>query len=297
MIIEGRQRDLGGGFAVRRVLPSARRRSVGPFVFWDHFGPKTYEPGERFDVRPHPHIDLATITYLFDGEIMHRDSLGSQQAITPGAVNWMTAGTGIVHSERTSDERQKNGQTLEGIQSWVAMPRDHEQGEPAFRHHSADSLPRWDWPGARAVLIAGDAYGHSSPVAYPGGIFYVDVTAEQGAEFAMPEGHEEMAIYAAHGQVSLLGETLSQGQMMFADAAGPDDLVRCHSASRLLLLGGASLEGPRHIWWNFVSSDPERIQKAADDWRHDRFPSIPGDDDERIPLPDDGPPPPVQGGS
>ncbi|MEE4349307.1 MAG: pirin family protein [Pacificimonas sp.] len=297
MIINGREKDLGDGFAVRRVLPSARRRTVGPFIFWDHFGPKTYQPGERFDVRPHPHIDLSTITYLFDGEIMHRDSLGSAQAIEPGAVNWMTAGTGIVHSERTSEAREKDGQTLEGIQSWVAMPKDAEQSDPGFFHHPADTLPRWDWPGARAVLIAGNAYGHHSPVEYPGGIFYVDVDADTGAAFAFPEGHAEKALYVAHGQVTFRGESVSQGQMLFADAAGPDEQIECKTNARLLLIGGAPLDGERHIWWNFVSSDPQRIQKAADDWRADRFPPVPGDDSDRIPLPQDGPPPPVQAGS
>ena len=299
MIIEGQERDLGGGFAVRRVLPNPRRRTVGPFVFWDHFGPKEYAPGERFDVRPHPHIDLATITYLFDGEIVHRDSLGSDLAIHPGAVNWMTAGDGIVHSERTSAETERNGQRMEGIQSWVGMPAGHEGGPAAFRHHPAETLPRWKWPGAKAVLIAGEAYGHRSRVEYPGGIFYVDVDAEAGAAFAFPEGHAEKAIYVAEGEVRFRGETLSRGQMMFADDAAADEMIRCETASRILLIGGEPL-GQRHIWWNFVSSDPARIRKAADLWRADdktRFPDIPGDSDERIPLPEDGPPPPVQGGS
>ena len=297
MIIEGREKDLGDGFEVRRVMPHPRRRQCGPFVFWDHFGPKDFRPGERFDVRPHPHIDLATITYLFDGEIIHRDSLGSHQAITPGAVNWMTAGTGIVHSERTSEEKERNGQRLEGIQSWVAMPKAAEQGEPSFRHHPPGSLPSWQWPGAKVTLILGDAYGHSSAVEYPAAIFYVHIEAEAGAEFALPQGHDEKAIYVAGGEVVFRGETLTKGKMMFADDAGPEELVSVKSKARILLLGGATLDGERHIWWNFVSSSPERIQKAADDWRHERFPVVPGDNEDRIPLPEDGPPPPVQVGS
>jgi|TARA_R100000501_G_scaffold13151_3_gene24044 hypothetical protein len=295
MRIDGREKDLGDNFHVRRVLPSPRRRMVGPFIFFDHMGPATFAPGQRFDVRPHPHIGLATVTYLFDGEIMHRDSLGSEQAIRPGAVNWMVAGRGIVHSERSSDETERSGQVMEGIQTWVALPAEHEEDEPAFTHHPADSLPVIEWPNATGTLIAGTAYGETAPVRYPAPIFYLHVDAKAGAEIPLPSGHEERGIYVAKGEVELPSGTLSQGTMAVL-AAEDEAPILAKTDATIMLLGGAHL-GDRHIWWNLVSSRPERIAEAADDWREGRFPLVPGDLHDRIPLPEDGPPPPVQPGS
>lgn len=294
--IEGREKDLGDNFHVRRVLPSSRRRMVGPFIFFDHMGPATFAPGQRFDVRPHPHIGLATVTYLFEGEIMHRDSLGSAQVIEAGAVNWMTAGRGIVHSERTSGEKERSGQRMEGIQAWVALPKAHEEAEPAFAHHPADSLPRLRWPGAHGTLIAGTAYGETAPVEYPAPIFYVHAEIAEGASIPLPEGHEERAVYVVRGEVEVEGEPMGAGSMIAVERGGTRSVFGTTDAT-VMLLGGAPMEGPRHIWWNLVSSNPERIRQAADDWRAGRFPKVPGDSEDYIPLPEDGPPPPVQAGS
>ncbi|MBV7255721.1 pirin family protein [Pacificimonas sp. WHA3] len=287
MKITGRKKDLGDNFHVRRVLPSARQRMVGPFIFFDHMGPATFAPGQRFDVRPHPHIGLATVTYLFDGEIMHRDSLGTEQAIRPGAVNWMVAGKGIVHSERTSAETEASGQRMEGIQAWVALPADHEEDEPSFDHIAADELPEITWPGAAGRLIAGDAYGERAPVRYPAPIFYVHVEAEAGAVFPLPDGHVERALYVVRGQVELLGETVDEGTMVTVGTDTPIE-VRAARDAIVMLLGGAPV-GKRHIWWNLVSSREDRIAAAAADWKEGRFPVVPGDDDEAIPLPEGAP--------
>lgn len=264
---------------------------VGPFIFWDHFGPATYAPGERFDVRPHPHINLATVTYLFEGEIFHRDSLGSAQAIRPGAVNWMTAGKGITHSERTSPETQAAGQRMEGIQAWVALPKAHEEVAPAFVHHPAGTLPSITIDGARRTLIAGTAFGAVSPVEVHWPTFYIDVEAEAGATVYVPQDHEERAVYVARGSISLGGEAAGEGTMLVLEPGGEPHWTTRGDA-RVLMLGGAAMDGPRHIWWNFVSSRADRIHEAADDWANERFATIPGDDEERIPLPDDPMPKP-----
>jgi hypothetical protein len=284
--IEGRRRDLGGGFVVRRVLPAPELRMVGPFIFWDHFGPATYAPGERFDVRPHPHINLATVTYLFEGEIFHRDSLGSAQAIRPGAVYWMTAGKGITHSERTSPEVEASGQRMEGIQAWVALPKHHEEAEPTFAHHPAESLPSITIDGARRTLIAGTAFGAQSPVEVHWPTFYIDVEAESGATVYVPPQHEERAVYVANGAIDLGGERIEEGTMAVLEPGGEPHWTTDASA-RVLMLGGKAIDGPRYIWWNFVSSRLDRIREAADDWANERFATIPGDDEERIPLPND----------
>ncbi|BBE35700.1 pirin family protein [Sphingosinicella microcystinivorans] len=285
--IEGRRRDLGGGFVVRRVLPVAGQRMVGPFIFWDHFGPVDYAPGERFDVRPHPHINLATVTYLFDGEIFHRDSLGSAQAIRPGAVNWMTTGRGIVHSERTSPEVEASGQRMEGIQAWVALPKTHEEVEPSFVHHPADTLPVIEQDGARLTVIAGTAYGKQSPVGVVWPTFYVDVDAKAGASVDVCTEHEERAIYVASGRIALTGGEVAEEATMLVLEPGAKVEWTAETDARVLMLGGKAMDGPREIWWNFVSSRPQRINQAIDDWEADRFGHIPGDDDERIPLPSD----------
>jgi len=285
--IEGRRRDLGGGFVVRRVLPVAGQRMVGPFIFWDHFGPVDYAPGERFDVRPHPHINLATVTYLFEGEIFHRDCLGSAQAIRPGAVNWMTAGRGITHSERTSPEVQAAGQRMEGIQAWVALPKTHEEVEPSFVHHPADTLPVIEQDGARLTVIAGTAYGRQSPVGVVWPTFYVDVDAKAGATIDVSTEHEERAIYVASGRIALNGGEVAEEATMLVLEPGAKVEWTAETDARVLMLGGKAMDGPREIWWNFVSSRPERLNQAIDDWEADRFAHIPGDDDERIPLPND----------
>jgi redox-sensitive bicupin YhaK (pirin superfamily) len=283
LVIRARPRDLGG-FSVRRVLPSRQRRLVGPFVFFDHMGPAEMPAGAGIDVRPHPHIGLATVTYLFDGEIFHRDSLGSAQAIRPGDVNWMVAGRGIVHSERTPPEPRRSGQRLHGIQAWVALPLEQEQSEPGFFHHPMSTLPLVEGDGLTLRIIAGNAFGHTSPVAVASPTVYVDAALAAGARLQVPTEHEERAIYVASGVVGCAGDTFEEGEMLVLKSGlgmGLDAL----SNARLLLLGGAKLPGERHIYWNFVSSSKERIERAKRDWAEQRFPKVPGDEQEWTPLP------------
>jgi redox-sensitive bicupin YhaK (pirin superfamily) len=283
--IEGRRRDLGGGFAVRRLLPASARRMVGPFIFVDHMGPMQMAAGSGLDVRPHPHIHLATVTYLFDGEILHRDSLGTQQPIRPGAVNWMTAGAGIVHSERSPAEARRAGPRLHGMQLWVALPRAHEESEPAFAHHPAESIPAVELPGARLRVVAGRAYGATSPVRVLSPLFYVEARLERGAELLLPDEYPGRALYIVEGRVACDGSARGEGTLIVF-REGARACVRSLEPARLMLLGGESLDGERHIWWNFVSSSKERIERAKDDWRAGRFPRVPGDESEFIPLPD-----------
>ena len=282
-IIEGRTRDLGG-FSVGRVLPSAARRLVGPFVFFDHMGPAAFEPGQGIDVRPHPHINLATVTYLFEGEIVHRDSLGSLQAIRPGAINWMTAGKGIVHSERTGPELRKAGSRLHGLQLWVALPRAKEETDPDFRHYPAAALPEMRKGGARVRVLAGTAYGAASPVQTLSPLFYVEAMIPAGGELPLPEEHPERAAYVVEGTISC-GEALVGPARMAFFAPGPTPPLRAVSPARVALIGGAPLDGERHIWWNFVSSSRERIERAKRDWKEGRFVPVPGET-EFIPLPE-----------
>jgi redox-sensitive bicupin YhaK (pirin superfamily) len=282
-VISPRPRDLGG-FEVRRVLPSLERRSVGPFVFWDQMGPATLAVGRGIDVRPHPHIGLATITYLFEGEIMHRDSLGSEQVIRPGAVNWMTAGRGIVHSERTPPELRTTGSALSGIQAWVALPRTHEETEPTFTHHPAGDMPLVEGDGARVHVLVGSLYGRTSPVRALSAMFYADASLDAGARLTLPAEHEERAIHVAAGRVRVASETFSSGQLL-AFRPGDEIVISAEESARVLLLGGAPLDGPRHVWWNFVSSSQERIEQAKADWKGGRFPPVPYET-EFIPLPD-----------
>ncbi|MGP1396787.1 MAG: pirin family protein [Inquilinaceae bacterium] len=288
LIIEGRPRDLGG-FSVRRVLPSPRRRTVGPFIFFDEMGPADFDAGQPgIDVRPHPHIGLATVTYLFEGEILHRDSLGSDLPIRPGAVNWMVAGRGIVHSERTAPEVQATRRRLHGIQSWVALPRDREETDPEFHHHAADTLPVIDGAeageGVRMRLIAGTAFGRRSPVITQSDLFYLDVEAEDGASVTQPDGDRERAVYVVSGAAEIGGLRVEAGTMA---VLAPDRPARAVALgpSRMMLLGGAPLDGKRHIWWNFVSSTQARIDRGKRDWAEGRFPPVPGET-EFIPLPD-----------
>ena len=283
LVIEPRARDVGG-FDVRRVLPSARRRRVGPFVFFDEMGPAEFAPGSGIDVRPHPHIGLATVTYLFEGQILHRDSLGSVQPITPGAVNWMTAGRGIVHSERTPADQLDHTRRLHGIQAWVALPTAQEETDPAFDHYPADVLPRIDRDGARMRLIAGTAYGQGAPVRTFTDMVYLDVDLDAGASLALPDEHAERAVYVVSGGVTIDGQDYAPGRMIVL-AGGPGASVTATSASRLMILGGAPLDGDRLMWWNFVSSSPDRLEQAKADWKAGRFPPIEGETDF-IPLPE-----------
>jgi redox-sensitive bicupin YhaK (pirin superfamily) len=285
LIADARVHDLGDGFMVRRMLPVLQVRHVGPFVFFDHIGPATFAAGKGMDVRPHPHIGLATVTWLFDGAIRHRDSLGSLADIRPGEVNWMSSGHGIVHSERTPPDERHAGQKLQGIQVWVALPQADAEVAPEFHHHDRDALPRIRQPGVEAVLIAGNAYGERSPVKVFAPMFFLEVRLEAGAELALPGEHAERGVHVVEGAVRW-GE-LDVGAQQMAVQAGPSaPTLRAHEASRLMLFGGAPLDGERHLWWNFVASTPERIEQAKADWREGRFPIVPGDEKEFIPLPE-----------
>lgn len=281
-VVQARPRDLGG-FTVGRALPSPVRRLVGPFIFFDHMGPADFAPGTGVDVRPHPHIGLATVTYLFEGELLHRDSLGSQQFIRPGDVNWMVAGRGIVHSERISEERRANGQKLHGIQAWVALPSELESGEPAFYHHPVSSLPLIEREGVRMRLIAGHAYGQRSAVQVASPTFYLDAQLEAGASVTLPDEHEERAFYVVEGRVSVGGREFTPRSLAVA-RVGASVQINSVEPSRLMLLGGAHL-GERFIEWNFVSSSREKIDAAKVAWRAREFPIVPGDEVEFIPLP------------
>jgi redox-sensitive bicupin YhaK (pirin superfamily) len=284
LTLHGRPRDIGG-FTVRRALPDMHRRLVGPFIFFDHMGPSEFETGQGIDVRPHPHINLATVTYLFEGEIVHRDSIGSLQTIRPGDVNWMLAGSGIAHSERSSPEARQRRQILHGIQSWVALPRSAEELPPSFTHHPASTLPVIARPGATLRLILGTAYGERSPVAVASPTLYVEAQLEPGAELALPEEHRERAAYVVSGAIAVGDEDFGEAAMViFAPGAVA---LRARAASRVMLLGGAPLDGERHIWWNFVSSRKERIEAAKQQWRDGGFARVRGDETEFIPLPDE----------
>jgi redox-sensitive bicupin YhaK (pirin superfamily) len=285
LVLEPRLRDLGE-LQVRRVLPAAERRMIGPFIFFDHMGPVQFPPGQGIDVRPHPHICLATVTYLFEGEIVHRDSLGYVQTIEPGAVNWMTAGRGIVHSERTSAERRAEAHRLHGIQSWVALPLEHEETAPSFLHYPAEALPAIERDGARMRLIAGAAFGERSPVPALSEMFYVDVDLQPGASAEVPPGFADRAVYVVSGEIFVKGEEQRYGSgSLLVIAEGKRAAITTVVPSRAMLLGGARLEGERHIWWNFVASSAERIEQGKADWTTGKFGKVPGEV-EFIPLPE-----------
>ena len=277
-------RDLGDGFQVRRALPSARRRMVGPFAFLDQMGPVAFRDGQGIDVRPHPHIGLATVTYLFEGEIVHRDSLGNVQRITPGAVNWMTAGRGIAHSERTPPERRRAGERLFGLQLWVALPREHEEVEPSFAHTPADALPVHEERGVHLRVVLGELLGKRSPAPLLSELFCAALTLEAGAAFALPPARDERAAFVAEGAVKA-GDEVYGDSTLLVFRRGDEPLLQAHKPSRVLLLGGPPLGEPRHIWWNFVSSSRERIEQAKADWRAGRLGQVPGES-EPIPLPE-----------
>lgn len=284
LVIVPRTRDLGDGFAVRRALPHGRRQMVGPFIFFDHFGPVQFVSGKGMDVRPHPHIGLATVTYLFDGSIMHRDSEGNIQEIQPGAMNLMTAGRGIAHSERTPDAQRASGQMMLGLQSWIALPHNKEEIAPSFQHYGAASLPTVQDKGFRARIIAGRSFGATSPVEMVSPWFYVEVALEAGMSVPLDADHEERAIYVVDGEIEIAGDRYEAPQLLVF-RPGDRITVRATKPARMMFLGGDALEGPRHIWWNFVSSSKERIEQAKDDWKTGRFVPVPNEH-EFIPLPE-----------
>lgn len=284
-LITPRTHDLGGGFEVRRAVPTLQARTVGPFVFVDHIGPAVLEPGHALDVRPHPHIGLATVTFLWSGSIHHRDTLGSAQDITPGDVNWMTAGRGIAHSERTPTSLRGQATPLHGMQTWVGLPRSSEEVAPAFHHHRADTLPRINRPGALLRVIAGRAYGSMSPVATFSEILNVAIDLQADAETRIEAFHRERAVYILEGQAQLDGADIPARHLVVLDPGAPARL-RAKTPVKAMLFGGDPLDGHRHLWWNFVSSSKERIEQAKQDWRDGRFGTIPGDADEAIPLPE-----------
>jgi redox-sensitive bicupin YhaK (pirin superfamily) len=284
LAIVTRTRDLGG-FTVRRALPFAERRLVGPFIFFDHMGPARFAPGSGLDVRPHPHIGLATVTYLFEGAIVHRDTLGSLQTIVPGDVNWMTAGRGIAHSERTGDDARGRGSSLHGIQAWVALPTADEETAPSFAHHPASALPEVERPGVRLRVLVGRAYGVEAPIPVLSPMFYVDAHLAERSVLEVPDDYRERAAYVVTGAIECDGQTFGEGTMI-ALRAGASTRLRSASGAHVMLLGGDALDGERHIWWNFVASSPERIERAKADWKAGRFGTIPGDEAEFIPLPE-----------
>jgi redox-sensitive bicupin YhaK (pirin superfamily) len=283
LLIEPKAKDLGA-FDVRRALPADVRQRVGPFIFFDHMGPAMLAAGKGMDVRPHPHIGIATVTYLFEGEIIHRDSLGYVQAILPGAVNWMTAGRGIVHSERSPETSMTSASPLHGIQTWLALPDGMEEAEPDFAHYPGDAIPRADQDGVSIRMIAGSGFDLTSPVEVASDTFYAEVILTRGSSIDFPIDVAERAIYLVSGEISIIDRVLTAGTMAVLRSGERASILALDDA-RLMLLGGAPLPGTRHLYWNFVSSSKERIERAKADWRDGRFPPVPGET-EFIPLPD-----------
>lgn len=288
-LIIPRARDIGG-FEVRRALPAPKRQMVGPFIFFDQAGPAEFLTGQGIDVRPHPHIGLGTVTYLYRGDFHHRDSLGTDQVIRPGAVNWMVAGRGVTHSERTSAAARRGPSSLFGIQTWVALPEDAEDTAPFFEHHGAESLPLIEAEGVALRLILGTAYGERAPATLFTEAFYGDVTLAPGARFPLPDDHEDRGLYITEGAVEVAGERFEAGRMMVFRPGDRITVAAGEQGARLMILGGATLGGPRHIWWNFVASSRERIEAAksawaAGDWGQGMFDLPAGDRDEFVPMP------------
>ncbi len=281
LLIPARTRSIGD-FDVGRVLPAPVRKSVGPFVFFDHFGPVALPAGKGMDVRPHPHIHLATLTWLFDGAIHHRDSLGTSVEIRPGAVNWMSAGRGIVHSERSPPPERAAGPRLHGLQVWIALPTSREDTAPSFSHHPPHALPTFGERGVQGTLIAGRAFGHGSPVPVVSPIFYAEVRLAAGARLESPTEYAERAVYVIEGDLAIGSARVAPRTM--AVLRPGEAILAAESDARFVVLGGEPLDGPRYLWWNFVSSDKERIVEAARAWRAGRFPTVPGDEVEFIPL-------------
>ena len=274
-----------GGFKVHRTLPSRERRMVGPFIFFDQMGPAKLDPGTGIDVRPHPHIGLATVTYLFDGAIAHRDSLGTYARIEPGAVNLMTAGAGIVHSERSPDELRADGPVLSGLQTWLALPLALEETAPGFEHTPGDALPAIEAGGASARLVMGSAWGSRSPVTCHSPTIYADIQLAAGASLPLDAEAEERALYLISGDATVDGHALAASNLVLLKP-GLSATLRSERGARVMLAGGAAMDGERHVWWNFVSSSRDRISQAKDDWKGGRFGAVPGDDKEFIPLPE-----------
>lgn len=290
LVVVPRVRDLGDGFAVRRALPHGKRQMVGPFIFFDQAGPAEFITGKGVDVRPHPHIGLATVTYLYRGEFQHRDSLGTNQTILPGAVNWMVAGRGVTHSERTTPETRRAPHSLYGIQTWVALPESHEDTAPSFEHHGKAALPMIEDGGVSLRLILGHAYGERAPANVFSDTFYADVTLAPGTRFPLPDDHEDRGLYVVEGAISIAGQDFEAGRMMVFRPGDRITVAAGPSGARLMALGGATLGGPRYIWWNFVSSSREKIEAAKEEWRRGawgegRFDLPPDDRAEFIPLP------------
>ncbi len=283
-LVTPRSHDLGDGFVVRRAVPTLQARSIGPFVFVDHMGPAVFAPGHGMDVRPHPHIGLATVTYLWEGAIHHRDTLGSDQVIRPGDVNWMTAGRGIAHSERTPPAERGRGGTAHGMQTWVALPKAHEETAPAFFHHAAAELPQQRRDGVFLRVIAGRGFGEESPVRVFADTWNVALDLAPDAELDIADAHAERAVYVLDGALQVDGADIPPQHLLLFDP-GTRPRLRAKTPVKAMLLGGEPLDGPRHLWWNFVSSSNERIEQAKADWQAGRFGTIPGDDAEFIPLP------------
>ncbi len=282
LLLDPVTKDLGE-FVVRRTLPATDRQRVGPFIFFDHMGPADFKPGSGVSVRPHPHIGLATITYLFAGKIMHRDSLGHAQAIEQGAINWMTAGRGIVHSERSPEELKQSGSHLHGIQAWVALPVELEETEPRFEHYPAEDVPEVNLDGVKLRVIVGKAYGATSPVRVSSETLYVEANLEVGADLSLPAGIDELAVYVVTGDIDVGDCPVTAGRMAVIEPSS-NAVARARTTTKLMLLGGATLPGERYLWWNFVSSSKERMERAKKDWREQRFGEIPGET-ELMPLP------------
>lgn len=283
IVIEPTTKDLGG-FRVRRALPHSKKRMVGPFIFLDHMVPATFVAGEGMDVRPHPHIGLATLTYLVEGSVFHRDTLGSAQNIVPGDVNWMTAGRGIAHSERSSPESRQAARQITGVQSWLALPRAYEETDPAFFHYDGNAMPVLTDTGIHLHVVAGTAFGATSPVRVFTQTLYADAILTAGAGIPLPDEHEERAIYLLSGIVEIAGEAFEAPKLLVF-RPGDRITIRATTDARLIMLGGEPVDGPRHLWWNFVSGSKERIEQAKADWSAGKFGLIPGDDQEWIPLP------------
>jgi len=287
LVLTAHDKDLGGGFKVRRLLPAAKRRSVGPFVFFDHFGPASEQPGSEHDVRPHPHIGLATVTYLFDGAMMHRDSLGNAQEILPGAINWMTAGRGIVHSERKPERLRDDVYTNHGLQLWAALPQAFEEVEPSFTHTASGAIPEVDEQGVRVRVLIGEAFGVRSPVTTFAPTIYLDVALPASAIFTLPALAQELAVYLVDAGAKIDGTAVDAHTMtLLPEGQGAKVTVR--QATRLMVIGGDALDGPRYLSWNFVSSRRERILQAGADWSAQRMGHVPGET-EFIPLPENKP--------
>jgi len=284
LVIVPRTRDLGDGFPVRRALPHGKRQMVGPFIFFDHFGPVQFLAGQGMDVKPHPHIGLSTVTYLFDGKITHRDSEGNVQDIRPGAMNLMTAGSGITHSERTPEVERASGHTMLGLQSWIALPQAREEIAPSLQHFASQFLPTVSDNGLSARIIAGRAFGRLSPVQTVSDWFYVEVSLAAGLSAPLDTEYEERAIYLVEGTITIAGDTF-EGPRLLVFRPGDAITVKAVTPARMMFLGGTALEGPRYIWWNFVSSSRERIEQAKQDWKQARFGAVP-DESEFIPLPE-----------